>query len=77
MKAFKSTLLLTCLRLKKYVKTIFKNVYGLIIVSLSKAIFYFTVCKPDFSLGKRLRNRKQRKYFTLDRVCVNQSSLCV
>lgn len=52
-------------------KTIFKNVYVLVIVSLSKAIFNSTVSKPDFSLCKRPRNRKERKYFTLDRVYVN------
>lgn len=38
-----------------------KKVYGLAIVSLSKATFYSTVWKPDFSLGKRPKNRKQRK----------------
>lgn len=62
MNAFKSTLLLTCLGLKNYVEAIKKKkVYGLAIVSLSKATFYSTVWKPDFSLGKRPKNRKQRK----------------
>lgn len=62
MNAFKNTLLLTCLRLKKICENYWeKKVYGLVILSLNKAIFYSTVCKPDFSLGKRPRNGKQRK----------------